>query len=891
MKPLIIHHLSDIHIGPVHYNADRKRPFDSIEDVEKPTFGINADEYIEYIKSCSETDIPDFIMVTGDLTSYAATDELKAAQIWLTTLAELIKDNHAWRNEGEPSIFVVPGNHDINWQYNNYDQKVSEYARYIGEIRDCGVASVNTNEDQCINHIRLDKAKLIIYLFNSTKLSGTIRKDLEDVYKNLAEIGNRLTSKDGSELESSLDKLEECIKQDPGYVLEKDMRSLQSITNKTKNKDHNHYLKVALMHHNPVSVPSNDIETHETIVNSGLLKKYLDTAEIDIVLYGHRHKSHASNERYIGSPNQQGIYYIGAPSLGCDENGAFIKIKLEDIKNIHNYEPPSVLLGAQELTKSAGETYSPSNALNILEPVNRPMHEQLRSVHKNLGRSTDKLSDYEQDEITQLLRTLLFEHDKCQGWNTKENWTETFLSELNKYSSVYATDVDDRLTKGSPRFQLYLIQQYIARMESLKTNSNNVILFSDKIYDAILNTGWKPEFHPFNEYEIAISNDNTQLQVVRILIINKYDEIDKQWLYKMNYDHMQCAIPLFVIDDKHTNDLDIKDLAMGLNANGEIKRCFIYDSDTNKVIEDQPADAARLKINFETLLKSPYLRTVNDFISTSMLFDPDKMRHYSSNYDRARKSSKAINTFIQKQLPMLRELAIDMGSGTGNYSFPLADIGFRNVIGVDSCRYMLHQAKIKDASSNITWIKSDFRDIKIDKKADLIISVSALHYVKCITQQEVFFTNAFNILNSGGKLIIEMEFKDTLESLWLDYYFKGLSEHYTNSCFSIEEYKNILLKIGYKNIQIHGIEDNESSDQMLRYGFNKPDLYPESSALDNMPIFLKNFTHEDIVKGKNKIDSDIRDGSIKDIISKYKDSIHIPGISRDDNVYFLTAEK
>ena len=694
------------------------------------------------------------------------------------------------------------------------------------------------------------------------------------------------------DLENALTELERCIKQDPGYISERDMKNLQSISSSLKkDSDYDECFKIALMHHNPVSVPSNEIETHETIINSGLLKKYLDNSEVDLVLYGHRHKAHASVERCIASQNAQGVYYIGAPSLGSTEDARFVEIELEDISCVHKDAPPSALLKAKELARSAGENYHPVAGFDVCEPIDRKMQNQLASIHTIMGRPTEQFTVEKQKSIVSVLRILLCEHDKSLKWSTKENWSEDFHSNMRRYSKLYATDVNDRLTKSSSRFQLYLMQQYIARLESIYLKGDGKLYFSSVIYTAINNTGWEPEIYPLRSYDIVEDNENTSLQIVRVIILDEYSDIDKQWLRKMNFDHMQCGIPLFIINEKNYDNSSVKDLAMGLNEKGEIECCYTYDVDLKEVKKEDRNFANSIKTNFEKMLQSRSLRTANDFLSKSMLLDKEKMEEYSLSYDGSRKSSESICSFISKELPNNREVAVDMGCGTGNYTFELFNYGFTDVTGVDTCRHMLAQAKIKDEKYKIKWIECDFRDVVFNKNVDLITSISSLHYVKSLYQQIVFFKNIYKFLNVGGKAIVEMEFTETLSSMWLDNYFIGLTNYYSSCCHNIDEYKEILLDIGFQNIRICGIEDDGLSDKMIRFGYNNPELYVNSTALDNLPVIRNNYKHEEIISGIGKLKNDISNGSIEEIINKYKDSMSVEGVLSNHNVFFLVAEK
>lgn len=892
IKDVIIHHISDIHIGPIHFSIGKKSPFDKIAEIDnvKPLFGQNADRYLDHIESLPLESRPDFILVTGDLTSYAAENEMHAAKDWLIKISKLIRRKTVYRDEDDPCIFVIPGNHDVNWEEEKYDDKIKRFNGLFESLLSEKILGAVSPSDNKPFHF-CKKSNILFYLFNSTKLGGTDRQDILSIYKDLSSLGTELSSSKGDEdLSTLLVNLNDLIKQDPGYIPVEDLKKMEKDVAEFKGAMY----RIALMHHNPVSVPSDELETFDTIINSGLVKQYLIKAEFDMVAYGHRHMAHGSNERYLSSKDRQGIYFIGAPSLGCPEHSPFLEIKLSDIYSIHKEELPSVLLTVRELSHNqAGLEYRYTSGVVAQEPVDKPMHFLLNSIHQCLGRVERKLNKTEQEQIFSFIKTLTNEQDKIQGWNSKNTWTDIFYDYLGSYNVIYATDIDDRHTISSPKYQTYLLDQFSERIKNIKPNRGRKkeLLFSPIIYGAIKRTGWMLVTSEWENYNLTSSINKKQLQIVRVLIKEKYDEIDRDRLYKLDYDHRTHAIPLFVIEKRFLDNVDLRDFTLGIDSDDIISRCYSYKEDNGEVSEDRSEEAEKLRDDFEKLLENIHLRTIPDYVSRSMLLDPYRMESFSKNYDNTRKASTSVINFITQEISSSKKVVIDIGCGTGNYTIPFLKMGFEQIYGVDTCKYMLQVAKNKTNESNVRWIKGDGREIDLDLKCDLIISICSLHYIKGHEQQKLLFSNMFNLLEEGGKMIFESEFIETLDSFWLFNYFPSLSTIYKESCYDIEFYKSILTTIGFKKVSFKGINDKSAEDAMFRVGQNKPEIYLENNILKNLPVFQRHIPKETLNKGVRKLKKDIKSNRIAEVIDEYRENFENKLFNIKDNIFFIVAEK
>lgn len=106
---------------------------------------------------------------------------------------------------------------------------------------------------------------------------------------------------------------------------------------------------------------------------------------------------------------------------------------------------------------------------------------------------------------------------------------------------------------------------------------------------------------------------------------------------------------------------------------------------------------------------------------------------YSSLYDQIyqdkdyQKETISITDIFRKSKKKVRTV-LDMGCGTGNYSFPLQEKGFF-VTGVDISEGMLKKAKAKikvNSKINPVFMKGDVRSVRLKQKFDAVIMMFAV---------------------------------------------------------------------------------------------------------------------------------------------------------------------
>ncbi len=871
MKPdIIIHHLSDFHIGNAQYSPENKLSFFNMKEIKS----YNINYYIEYLSSCSDEAIPDILIVTGDLTTYATEDEMDIAGEKLVIIKELMKKKKtSKRKKKDPYIFIVPGNHDLDWSQSEYSQKINRYAKMSTVLfnKDNDIISCCYKNNNAPIYFAFDEPwNMLIYLFNSTKLGGSINPDIKDIYNETISLTkNNMSEDEAKQFQDLNTKLFKYMREDPGFIEKSDLDRME-----TKIKKVNSEIKIAVMHHNPAPVITNDLERYDSIINSGIVNSYLIRNNFDIVLHGHKHSKQVSRLIYPAN-NNKGIVIISGDTIGCKEHCPFYELQIYIKKNENNN--PS-FFSLFEVEKHEMHFNLNKNSI-VTEFFDNKIVSDIKNMQLALAECPDIKNSDTLENINEFLVSIHDLKNRIIDWSEESsNWITTFHYSLEHYNSIYAIDVYSRNSISSNYFYIYLHDQYNARLEKIKFNKK--LVYSPLVYKTIKRTGWEPNKSIWRGFEIVDGDiDDSSLQIVRILIRKKISSKEEKYsLQNLDYMHKLVAIPLFVIDVdilKAENKTDfIKDVALGIRNDNHCIRCFEYVNERCEVIEVDPKSAGSDLIEmFEELLQHQELKTVDDFIGNTgiMIKDRNKLKMFAERYDKTRRASNSIlDVLTKRMMPNHKQVGLDIGCGTGNYTIPFRD-EFKDVYGIDISEEMLAVAKRKDIVNRIHWINEDFLDCSFDNIFfDKIWGISTLHYFRN-DKLVKFFTKVHSILRPEGIAIFDTEFEGQHMSLWLQEYFPSLKERYKDVTLSTEQYNSLLTKeLNFASFEPIFLEyPSNSQDGCLRIGQYNPERYLDHKIRDNIPAFCEMDTNE-LEIGLGRLKNDIQSKHIASVINLYK---------------------
>jgi ubiquinone/menaquinone biosynthesis C-methylase UbiE len=639
-------------------------------------------------------------------------------------------------------------------------------------------------------------------------------------------------------------------------------------------------IKIAIMHHNPTSVPSDDIEAFDAIINAGIVKGMLADAGFDLILHGHRHVTNCTHERTLqrGEASQQGLFVVGTDSLGCNRNAPFLELSLWDTRTAHSSFPPALF--SIRVAEFDGKRYKVEPEPFVEEAIHRPMSTAFGEMLRRLGRQVDQ---NRRASVLDHLRTILPHLQKLQttlvDWGTEsELWISKFHTQLSMYSKLWATDVQDRDSGIAPMFESYLREQYQARLST--RIKDRVLRYSGSTFGAIMKTGWRPDPLFWGDYTIEqrTSEETSELEIVRIIVRDRKGAERNYELEGLNFVHKFFAIPLFVINHKDLKDDEIEDFALGFDRTNRVLRSFEYDKALGKVVETDLDRGQQLEGRFRRLLAHQKLQTVDEFLNRGvMISDPRREREFAENYDKTRCASPMILQILGNALqPDASKAGLDVGCGTGNYTLPFVD-KFGTVSGIDNSQAMLDVAKTKNKSDRVHWVHASILNSGFnDQSFDAVWSISALHYFKD-SQLKYLLRQVFRLLRNGGVFVADTEFSEQQASLWLVKFFPSLHQRYANTCYPSQWFKDELRNAGFREVTLeHREYSSVEGDRFLRVGQHNPEIYLDHDVRAGIPAFVSMAAAER-ENGLARLRQAIRNGDIKQIINDYTEAATMPG--------------
>jgi len=176
---------------------------------------------------------------------------------------------------------------------------------------------------------------------------------------------------------------------------------------------------------------------------------------------------------------------------------------------------------------------------------------------------------------------------------------------------------------------------------------------------------------------------------------------------------------------------------------------------------------------------------MNSFDQRAQTWDENPI-HINRSIAIAEKMEQVIN-LKEKQS------ALEYGAGTGDLSFLLKD-SIKSITTMDSSREMVRVMSEKLAKMQITNVHPLVYDLEVAdysaKTFDLLFMQMVLHHV---TDLHIFLTKCYHLLEASGTLAIA-----DLYSEDGSFHGAGFNGHLG---FDIDELSNLLLTIGFTNIQ------------------------------------------------------------------------------------------
>lgn len=315
-KPLIIHHISDIHFGPKSASGvDCKEKGEQGKRLAGVAAGATVrDDYLAHIAAHGNA-TPHAILVSGDLVETGTPDQYQAALEFLGTLSGSLVD-HPDLRPNDPRVAVVGGNHDVDWGVARYEEggrkRHRAFAEHMGAYPRPHLDA--PPESRQLSTVVWAGVGVEIALLGSAECGG----EPDEMEAQLVQLIEGLVSRARHALEANeleqFDKLSKDISRiDPGLVHHQDLKRLEA-------HRWTQPVRLAMLHHpvSPMPVGA-EIVRFGGLMNAGAVKAALLRAGVCLVVHGHQHCGWFGCESWPGQHDNRKLHIAAAPTLGSRE--------------------------------------------------------------------------------------------------------------------------------------------------------------------------------------------------------------------------------------------------------------------------------------------------------------------------------------------------------------------------------------------------------------------------------------------------------------------------------------------------------------------------------------------------------------------------------------------
>lgn len=198
---------------------------------------------------------------------------------------------------------------------------------------------------------------------------------------------------------------------------------------------------------------------------------------------------------------------------------------------------------------------------------------------------------------------------------------------------------------------------------------------------------------------------------------------------------------------------------------------------------------------------------------------------------------------------------LDIGAGTGNYSYELANIGYR-VIALEPSEVMRTQGK---QHRNVIWKEGVAESLPLeDKSVDGIICTLASHHFQNLT---LCFSEMKRVLKENGRIVIfTLDPRMCAADCWLLDYFKPLLKDAYKIHPPVEVLSQLVEDQITRPVKIKAYPlPYDLVDQFFFAGWRKPELYLNRDFQEGTSPLAKG-RKEVVYECLNKLNTDLENG-------------------------------
>ncbi len=219
--------------------------------------------------------------------------------------------------------------------------------------------------------------------------------------------------------------------------------------------------------------------------------------------------------------------------------------------------------------------------------------------------------------------------------------------------------------------------------------------------------------------------------------------------------------------------------------------------------------------------------------------------------------------------PSTNKTYLDIGCGTGNYTFQFAERGF-NFWGIDPSGKMLEVARKK--SAKVHWHSAFSDNIPLeDNFFDGAIATLTIHHWHNLLKS---FNELFRVLKFESRFVIFTSTSEQTKGYWLNHYFPKMLENSLTQMPALEKIESAIINAGF-NIFLtekYFVRD-DVKDQFLYSGKNRPELYFNPVFRNGISSFAALSAEDEVTKGLIELKKDIESNTFESIKKKYENNL------------------
>ncbi|MHA2097791.1 MAG: class I SAM-dependent methyltransferase [Candidatus Kariarchaeaceae archaeon] len=241
------------------------------------------------------------------------------------------------------------------------------------------------------------------------------------------------------------------------------------------------------------------------------------------------------------------------------------------------------------------------------------------------------------------------------------------------------------------------------------------------------------------------------------------------------------------------------------------------------------------------------------------------------NYDNTRVADRYISQkLVQLLFSNQATTFLDLGCGSGNYTFEIAKQLGKNMFAIDQSNLMIDTIKKKRRlfANLVQFNLGDAHCLPFkDNSFDGVFATNVLHHLHDKTKA---LKEVFRMLRPEGRIAIFGSTKEQIQNYWLNEYFpQGLQKACART-IGKAKLKSMLEFTNFKSIKFENYEVKDTLEDLFFYsGKNKPEIYLDENIRKGMSPFASLISEDELQTGLEQLTEDIHTKKIWKVIERY----------------------